>query len=444
MNQKTEIHFDNIEAVILDNLQRAKVSIKVASAWFTNKTLMACLKRKADAGLNVELIISNVSLNDFNPSDQFFQSLLLAGGEVFTHGAVHFSEGGIMHNKFCIVDEVTVINGSFNWTQQASRNEENITLIRDEGIAKEFNDQFIYLRTNAKPFGSNPEVEALQLSFTASNYLVDPGQEFQIHWEAQNATSVEIDHGIGIVPAVGSRSYSTPEDTHLKATVKNGDASLSRSIFIRIIQKPELTYTLTYLDPKTGAYLRLFPQGGLLDSYSVLEGQQLSLQWSSKHADLVLISGQGECPLSGSVPIAVNELTSIKIEAFGIKHVANVSFSIRPIKFPQLKTIISPLPDAIHVTSNINFEPKLVPSSLSISGTSLQIHCPTIEELQTKIISKQPTIKQIADTYQVDRRKLTQELQQKSPSKVLTHLKDHFRGNRDVLHFISSLLKRHV
>ena len=34
----------------------------------------------------------------------------------------------MMHNKFCVIDRSTVINGSYNWSYKARQNHENITV----------------------------------------------------------------------------------------------------------------------------------------------------------------------------------------------------------------------------------------------------------------------------------------------------------------------------
>lgn len=48
-----------------------------------------------------------------------------------------------MHHKFCIVDGLALINGSFNWTRSASeRNQENIVVSRDIPLIQQFQQQF--------------------------------------------------------------------------------------------------------------------------------------------------------------------------------------------------------------------------------------------------------------------------------------------------------------
>lgn len=443
MKTKPKIYFDNIEQVILEHLSQAKVSVRVASAWFTNKNLMKKLKEKAQNGLNIELLISNVSLNDYQPSDRFFEELIQTGGEVFRHGAEHFSEGKIMHNKICLIDDVTVITGSYNWTQQANRNEENVMIISDVEVAREFNDRFRFLRSTAQLFGEHDE-DRLLLSLTADNYLVDPGQEFQIHWQSRNADTVEIDNGIGKVESENTKHLTIHENTHIKAIARKGSEITTKSIFIKIIQSPILRYHLTYLEPSTGRHLQLKPNGNFLDSYSVLEGQQLQLHWKTEHAVKVRISGHNECPANGSLPITVDTLKTFRIEALSIKHLVSESFSLRPIKLPRLDRVISPLPNDIHVTTQFNFEPKLVPSTFQISGEPLKVHCPTIEDLRTKISSKEPNLRQLAEKYQINKQTLKKELKRNTHAGVISHLKDHFSQNRKILQYLSSLIKRHA
>lgn len=55
-----------------------------------------------------------------------------------------------MHNKFCIIDNL-VITGSYNWTYNANRNNENI-LVTDEGsIIKAYREEFERLFDDATP-----------------------------------------------------------------------------------------------------------------------------------------------------------------------------------------------------------------------------------------------------------------------------------------------------
>lgn len=52
-----------------------------------------------------------------------------------------------MHNKFCIIDGKSVINGSYNWTYYAeNRNKENILIITNEDLMQSFYAEFEKLK----------------------------------------------------------------------------------------------------------------------------------------------------------------------------------------------------------------------------------------------------------------------------------------------------------
>lgn len=48
-----------------------------------------------------------------------------------------------MHNKFVVLDDKIVITGSFNWTYQAVKyNQENLLIVEDDNLVKEYNKNF--------------------------------------------------------------------------------------------------------------------------------------------------------------------------------------------------------------------------------------------------------------------------------------------------------------
>lgn len=51
-----------------------------------------------------------------------------------------------MHHKFAILDKSVVVTGSFNWTDQAVKhNQENILFIQNEGLAQQYTDEYEHL-----------------------------------------------------------------------------------------------------------------------------------------------------------------------------------------------------------------------------------------------------------------------------------------------------------
>lgn len=63
---------------------------------------------------------------------------------------VHFS--GLMHNKFIIVDKRAVETGSFNFTNNATfNNNENFLIIPDADLARQYQENFDKMWSKAKP-----------------------------------------------------------------------------------------------------------------------------------------------------------------------------------------------------------------------------------------------------------------------------------------------------
>lgn len=131
-------HFRNIKSVILKELKSAKRTINVAVYWFTNHELLDELRNKVQKGIKVSLIIHNDYINN-RETGLDFQSFIDDGGSFFFS-----NEFNPMHNKFCIIDDKILINGSYNWTYYAeNRNWENILLIkREKKIINSFANEF--------------------------------------------------------------------------------------------------------------------------------------------------------------------------------------------------------------------------------------------------------------------------------------------------------------
>jgi hypothetical protein len=121
----------------------ARESIVVAVYWFTNHSLFDKLTQKLSEGLKVELIIHNDYVNN-RTAGLFFQKIIDCGGEFYFSDTLN-----PMHNKFCVIDNKVVINGSYNWTYYAEdRNRENILVVKDEPhIVEAFVSEFQRLKS---------------------------------------------------------------------------------------------------------------------------------------------------------------------------------------------------------------------------------------------------------------------------------------------------------
>lgn len=128
-----QAYFLNIENKVLDALSNAKVSIRLAMAWFTNERLQAKLVEKLSEGLDIKIIIYKDGVNRKHGVDL----------SAFDVTEMRGSRGGIMHNKFCVLDNQVVISGSYNWSDNAEfRNDENIDVNENNASATQYSLEF--------------------------------------------------------------------------------------------------------------------------------------------------------------------------------------------------------------------------------------------------------------------------------------------------------------
>ena len=141
-------HFRGIRKVILKEIALAQKKIDVAVYWFTNHDLLdALIDSIEDRQVTVRLIVHNDYINN-RVKGPDFQRFIDCGGE-FYFSPPH----NTMHNKFCILDNKVLINGSYNWTYFAeSKNYENVLVLREENdVINEFATEFTELIGDIEP-----------------------------------------------------------------------------------------------------------------------------------------------------------------------------------------------------------------------------------------------------------------------------------------------------
>ncbi|WP_233900926.1 phospholipase D-like domain-containing protein [Tenacibaculum piscium] len=133
---QTEAVFENIAERIAEELQKAEKTIYIAIAWFTNKELFDILKTKAQNNCTVFIIINDDEIN--NNSKINYNQLDICNLNIFK-----INDTELMHNKFCIIDNKTVITGSYNWSYKAKTNFENIIVTYNDTIlTQQFIEEF--------------------------------------------------------------------------------------------------------------------------------------------------------------------------------------------------------------------------------------------------------------------------------------------------------------
>lgn len=146
-------HVNNkIQNAIQLELFKAKESIKIVVAWFTNELLLQPLILKLQSGVSVELILNDDEINRGGESSLDFTEFLKAGGVLRWNNSKQ-----LLHEKFCIIDNNIVISGSYNWTNKAEYNSEIETFYYGEDETTRFFSE-IFEKFSTR-FDKHPYVE---------------------------------------------------------------------------------------------------------------------------------------------------------------------------------------------------------------------------------------------------------------------------------------------
>ncbi len=127
---------------VMRSLEEAENSIYFMTFSFTHDGIGDVLAEKQGEGLEVKGIFESMQNRRYSEMDKLNSS----GIKVYLD-----NNPGAMHHKVFIIDNRTVITGSFNPTKSGdTRNDENLLIIHDKSIAREYLREFARLR---KPGG---------------------------------------------------------------------------------------------------------------------------------------------------------------------------------------------------------------------------------------------------------------------------------------------------
>ncbi len=126
---------DDVLDAIIGNIDQAQTSIHFMAFSFTEDSIGDAVLARASDGITVQGIFERVgSETSFSEMTRFF----CAGMDVRQDGNPF-----ILHHKVIIVDERIVLTGSFNFSQNATRvNDENMLIIEDPALAQQYMAEF--------------------------------------------------------------------------------------------------------------------------------------------------------------------------------------------------------------------------------------------------------------------------------------------------------------
>jgi phosphatidylserine/phosphatidylglycerophosphate/cardiolipin synthase-like enzyme len=126
---------ENCEAIIVSAIERARKEILVQAYSFTSSSIADALVNAKNRGVDTRVLYDSSASKD---KHSLIPSLIKKGIPCLIDKV-----SGLAHNKIMVIDHRTVITGSYNWTKAArDRNSENVLLIRNADLAKEYESQW--------------------------------------------------------------------------------------------------------------------------------------------------------------------------------------------------------------------------------------------------------------------------------------------------------------
>lgn len=133
-------YVNGIETPLVQAIEQAQTSLDIAAFEWNSPALTQAVLSARQRGVNIRMVADNEHTVD--DLDSTIDQLVRAGIPV-----VYDQRGGLMHNKFMIIDGITVWTGSMNYTQNdIYRNNNNLVMLRArravDAYQAEFNEMF--------------------------------------------------------------------------------------------------------------------------------------------------------------------------------------------------------------------------------------------------------------------------------------------------------------
>jgi hypothetical protein len=147
------------------------------------------------------------------------------------------------------------------------------------------------------------------ITFTASPGTIVAGQTSTLQWSTANATSVTIDHGVGLQPASGSLQVSPPATTVYTLTATGPDGVSTAPATVTVLLPPDVRFDAA-------------PQ-------SISVGGQTTLTWSTTNATSVFIDHDiGFVEAGGTRLVSPTTTTTYVITASGLAGTTSASTTV--------------------------------------------------------------------------------------------------------------------
>lgn len=137
--------YEDIEGLVVDELKVAGESIHCSLYGITNSRITEVLINRVSSGVDIRLCLDKTQSAGKHSTHRELKD---AGVEVVIKKA-----GVLEHNKFCVIDNKTVVMGSYNFSGSAQKQDNSIVVMsKCDPVTEKFNNAFmrIYRRDKRK------------------------------------------------------------------------------------------------------------------------------------------------------------------------------------------------------------------------------------------------------------------------------------------------------
>jgi len=133
-----------VTELIVQNIQQATESVRIAAYSFTSKPIAQALVAARGRGVDVKVVLDKSQRTDQHSVFAFLQ--------MYNVPTRINSNYAIMHNKFMVIDGHILQTGSFNYTKAAElKNAENILIVREDfRTVNQYSKQWVKLWNEAE------------------------------------------------------------------------------------------------------------------------------------------------------------------------------------------------------------------------------------------------------------------------------------------------------
>ncbi|AFY46523.1 phosphatidylserine/phosphatidylglycerophosphate/cardiolipin synthase [Nostoc sp. PCC 7524] len=226
-DNKITIHFSPISPIqpwnntsnglIGEVLNSSTKSVDMALFVFSEQRLADILEKRHQTDISIRALIDTQFA--YRPYSEALDMMGVALSEkckyeldnnpwknpITTVGVATLPKGDLLHHKFAVVDEQTVITGSHNWSDAANHaNDETLIIIENTTIAKHYSREFARLYTQAK-VGVPENIQAkIQLEKKQCPQIITPSSNVDKVIQVVNVNTASLEE-LTTLPGVGKK-----------------------------------------------------------------------------------------------------------------------------------------------------------------------------------------------------------------------------------------------